>query len=61
MQIRIYSYNDRIAGGVVTPMQDKREIPFCGLDQAVLIIEEILDRNRQMEMCIRDRFRTGKI
>lgn len=48
VQIRIYSYNDRIAGGVVTSIQDKREIPFCGLDQAVLIIEELLDRNRQM-------------
>lgn len=47
VQIRIFSYHDRIAGGVVKSMLDKRETPFYGLDQAVLIIEELLDRHKK--------------
>lgn len=45
VQIRIYSYKDRVARGVVMFLQDRREIPFGSLDQALLIIEELLDRS----------------
>lgn len=47
VHICICSYNDRIAEGLITSIPDKQEIPFCGLDQAVLIIEELMDQKQR--------------
>lgn len=49
MYVRIYSYENRVARGVVMSMTDKTEIPFCGLDQMSLIIEELLDRHEAFD------------
>lgn len=44
MQIRIHSYENRVACGAITFLLDKSEKTFCGLDQMCLILEEYLDQ-----------------
>lgn len=49
MQVRISSYENRIPQGTVLFLLDKMEVPFCGLDQMCLIIEEYLDQESMFE------------
>ncbi len=49
VQIRVDSYDGRIARGSLCSLLEKNSIPFCGLDQAVLMIEELLDREAVLE------------
>ena len=49
MQICISSYKNRVAKGSIIFLLDKTEIPFCGLDQMCLIMEEYLDRKLVFE------------
>ena len=44
VQVSVYSYRNRMACGVLRTLSGMEEISFRGLDQAVLILEEILDR-----------------
>lgn len=43
MLIRFYSYNDKIPTGEVKNICCKKVFPFSGLDQMLLIIEEIMN------------------
>ena len=54
--VSIYSYTDRVARGVIKSMLDKKEIPFCGFDQMILIIEEILDREEILKNAFEYRY-----
>ncbi len=45
LHIRIHSYEDRIARGVITFLSDQTEVPFNGWDQMCLLAEEHLLRN----------------
>ncbi len=49
MQVCISSYEKRVVRGWITFLLDKREIPFCGLDQMCLIVEEYLDEHPVFE------------
>lgn len=49
MHIQIRSYKDRVARGTILFLQDKKEVPFCGLDQMCMIAEEYMDENGVFE------------
>lgn len=44
--IRIHSYQNRMACGTIRSLVMEGEMPFQGLDQMLLIIEELLDREK---------------
>ncbi len=43
MMVRFSSYKNRVACGVVQAMCLENPIPFCGLDQLLLLLEDIMD------------------
>ena len=61
MQIRIYSYENRVARGALIFLIDKSEKMFCGLDQMCLIMEDYLDQYPVFEERLEYRFIDAKI
>lgn len=55
LHIRIHSYEDRIARGVITFLSDQTVLPFAGLDQMCLLAEEHLIRIELFEAALTER------
>lgn len=44
IHVSVYSYENCVARGVLRSMADGQKFPFCGFDQAALMIERILEQ-----------------
>lgn len=54
VQVSVSSYRSRVACGFLRTLTGTGIYPFCGLDQAVLLLEEILDRDAGQTGYLRD-------